>query len=68
MPSDSRKRDKWLVWSQHWVGYKARVFGTYYTEAEARTAHKALKESPSAQWYFYSLEYRPVEAREEPTQ
>lgn len=56
-------RDKWILWSQHWVGYKPRRLDTFYDFEEAKKYLDGLNSSPSAQWYFYSLEFKPAADR-----
>ena len=55
-----RKVEYWIIWSQHWVGYKPTKFGEYKTAKEAEDACKKLNASPSAQWFSYYVQHIPA--------
>ena len=47
---------KWIIWSQHWVGYKPQKWAVCSSKEEADKRAANLNASPSGKWFHYFVE------------
>lgn len=53
-------KDRWILWRQFWTGTKPVRIAVYTDKAEAEKHLDAARKSPSGQWNYYDLEFRPA--------